>query len=88
MKPKNATSTDRTKRKKPYSGKPLGLKTPKMRVVMDGTDWLYECGSAIDGNTVYPDKKSLLEHSGHDLSECGIAEVEIRFVRWIKEPTK
>lgn len=58
-----------------------------VRVVMDGTDWLYEIGLASDGNTVYPDAKCLKREAGHDLKECGIAEVEVRFVRWIKKPT-
>lgn len=59
----------------------------KVRVFMDGIDWQHEIGSNVDGNTVYPSAKSLKKGSRHALTECGIAEVEVRFVRWIKKPT-
>ena len=57
-----------------------------VRCFMDGTDWEWELGSADDGNKVYPSEKSLIEYAGHDVTECGIAEVEIRFVRWVVPP--
>lgn len=65
----------------------MSSKTRRIRCVMDGTDWLYELGSAADGNKLYPDRKSLEKDSGHSLEECGIAVVEVRFVRWIRKPT-
>ena len=52
---------------------------------MDGIDWQHEVGHASNGNRVFPTVDDLVHGAGHDLDECGIAEVEIRFVRWIKE---
>ena len=56
------------------------------RVFMDGTDWDCEIGSNANGNTVYPNVKSVEAHHPKCIEECGIAEVEVRFVRWVKEP--
>lgn len=61
-------------------------KSRKVRVFMDGVDWQWEIGSASDGTKTYPSVRCLKREVKHDLTECGIAEVEVRFVRWIKKP--
>jgi hypothetical protein len=65
---------------------------------MDGTDWECELGAAAGGNTLYPSTLGCLEgrfkwtqdqgdvNDLVHLSECGIAQVEVRFVRWALPP--
>ncbi len=53
---------------------------------MDGTDFLHECGFPIEGSRFFSHVDDLKEELDHDLTECGIAKVEIRFVEWIQEP--
>ena len=60
--------------------------TKKVRCFMDGIDWQYHLEEDIKGATLYGSRKSLVADSQHLLgneSECGIAEVEVRFVRWV-----
>lgn len=62
-------------------------KVRKVRGFMDGTDWSYEIGSASDGNKVYPSVRAIKRECDPCIGECGIVEVEVRFVRWVKKPT-
>lgn len=61
-------------------------KIRKVRCFMDGTDWDHEIGSASDGNKVYPSVKAIRRELTC-LHQCGIVEVEVRFVRWVKKGT-
>lgn len=58
----------------------------KVTGFMDGVEWEYELGHAPDGNKVFPSVENVAGGTDHDISECGIAQVEVRFVRWVKEP--
>ena len=65
---------------------------------MDGTDWECELGAAIGGSNLYPDTLDCLEKAFKwtpdqgdvndlvHLSQCGMAQVEVRFVRWALSP--
>lgn len=56
----------------------------KVRGFMCAIDWAHELGEALGGNRVYPSAKDLKEN--HAMSpECGIVEVEVRFVRTVKK---
>ena len=57
-----------------------------IRCFMDGTDFLCELGAAADGNKLFPSVKALKSQCHHSLKECGIAEVEVRLVRWVRRP--
>lgn len=50
---------------------------------MDGTDWEHELGHASGGNRLYPRPEEVNDHGG----ECGVAKVEVRFLRWVKAPS-
>jgi hypothetical protein len=56
----------------------------RVRCFMDGTSWKYELGQASYGNKLYAETKSLKNSAC--IKECGIAEVEVRLVRWVKRP--
>jgi len=47
---------------------------------MDKTDWDYELGGAISGNTLYPSPEAIPPHKG-----CGIVEVEVRLKRVVQK---
>jgi len=66
----------------------VAVYTPKQSVTgfMDGIDFECELGHAKDGNKVYPSIEALEKGVDHSLVECGIVEVEVRFVRWIRKP--
>lgn len=53
---------------------------------MDGTSFLFELGSDRAGHTIYTSAKQVKTESRHNLAECGVAEVEVRFVRWAQKP--
>jgi len=53
---------------------------------MDGTNFLYQLGNDGKNHIVAPNVEKLAEYEGHDMTECGVAEVEIKFIRWAKEP--
>ena len=51
---------------------------------MDGVDFQYELGQCMDGNKIYGSKKDL-ERDNPCVKECGIVEVEVTLVRWVKK---
>ena len=54
---------------------------------MDGTAWEEELGDDMVGTRVYPCIEDMKEAMGAEhLEECGIVEVEVRFVRWAVSP--
>jgi hypothetical protein len=53
---------------------------------MDGTDFLYELGNDMLGHVVAADPEILQNETKHEMKSCGIAEVEVKFIRWVKEP--
>ena len=55
-----------------------------VRCFMDGTDWEVEIGGT--SVKLYPTVDTLLEHAGHDLTGCGIVEVEVTLIRWVQKP--
>jgi hypothetical protein len=57
-------------------------KNKKVKVYMDGVDYMYEVGHASDGNKVYPDTESLREHN-RCWEGCGIVECELVFKKWV-----
>ena len=59
-------------------------KIKKVKVYLDGIDWLYEVGHASDGNTVYPGVNSLKEYN-RCWDGCGIVECELVFKKWLHE---
>jgi hypothetical protein len=59
-------------------------KIKKVKVYLDGIDWLYEVGHASDGNTVYPGVNSLKEYN-RCWDGCGIVECELVFNKWLHE---
>ncbi|MBT4940418.1 MAG: hypothetical protein HON14_14885 [Rhodospirillaceae bacterium] len=56
----------------------------KQTAYIDGEDLLLELAVASHGTKIYPSIEDIEQNHGHSLDECGIAEVEIRFVRWVK----
>lgn len=56
----------------------------RVRGFMCGVDWQHELGAADDGTRVYPSEGSLRDHL-KCADECGVVEVEVRFVRWVQE---
>jgi hypothetical protein len=59
-------------------------KAKKVTVYLDGIDWQYEVGEAIDGNKVYPDVNSLKKYN-RCWDGCGIVECELVFKKWVVE---
>ena len=51
---------------------------------MDGIDWQHHLEDDPDGTRLYPSESSLVAGTKHSLDECGIVEVEVRLVRWVK----
>jgi hypothetical protein len=67
------------------------MAAPKVKTVacyMDGIDWRYELRHASDGTKLFPSRAALKRNIGHDLEDCGIVQVQVRFVRWVKKPSK
>jgi hypothetical protein len=56
----------------------------RVRCFMDGMDWQHELG--FTDVLLHPTQEALEKNAGHDLTACGVVEVEVRFIRWIKEP--
>lgn len=50
---------------------------------MCATDWHHELGHAHDGNKVYPSVKAI-KRELTCTDECGIVQVEVRFIRTVK----
>ena len=65
-----------------------GGKQKPIRVYTCGTSWRYDMAHDSYGTKVYPSlaavKKTL--SPGHQ-KECGIVELEVRLVRWVKKGT-
>lgn len=55
---------------------------------MDGIDWQYHLECDEQGSILYPSEKSLKTYVGHDLTECGVVEVEVRLIRWVEKQKK
>jgi len=61
------------------------VKKPReVEVYIDGTDWQYEVGEAADGNSVYPDVKSLQKYRSC-WKGCGVVKCKLVFDSWIIE---
>ncbi len=52
---------------------------------IDGEDFLLEIPYGTHGTKIYPTVGDIEKNHSHPLDGCGIAEVEVRFVRWVKE---
>lgn len=62
--------------------------TKKVRAFMDGIDWQYHLEGDANGTRIYGDVASLKKFEPHCVpGGCGIVEVEVRFVRWVKKQT-
>ncbi len=68
-------------------------KKKRVRCFMDGITWQHHLEADSDGAKLYPSKSALVSGSGHSLGarlicygadECGIVEVEVRLVRWVR----
>lgn len=59
-------------------------KNKKVKVYLDGVDWMYEVGAAADGNKVYPDVNCLKKYN-RCWDGCGIVECELVFKKWVVE---
>jgi hypothetical protein len=57
-----------------------------VRCFMDGTAWVFELEGDADGTELYPSKEAAIAKHRNCYDECGIAEVEVRFVRWVVPP--
>ena len=57
-----------------------------VRMFADKIDFECEMGRAAGGTTVYKSVEDLKANSRHDVSECGIVEIEIKLVRVVEEP--
>lgn len=51
-------------------------------VYIDGVDWQYEIGHAMDGNRVYPSLEDLAE-SNSCWESCGVVKATITFEKWV-----
>ena len=51
---------------------------------MDGVDWEWHLGET--NAMIYPTEE--MAGHGHDTTECGMVEVEVRLIRWVKKPTR
>jgi hypothetical protein len=52
-----------------------------INVYVCGTDFLYEMGAASGGIRVFANPEEV-----HQFGPCGIAEIEIRFKKWVEKP--
>ncbi len=59
-------------------------KRKRVRCFMDGIAWQHHLEADPDGAKLYPSESALVSGSGHSLDECGIVEVEVRLLRWVK----
>lgn len=64
----------------------MTAKIRRIRVFLDGTTWETEVGRDPDGTEVYPSLKAALNRHEDVAGECGVAECELRFVRWVMKP--
>jgi hypothetical protein len=58
-------------------------KQRRVRCFLDGINWQHHLEGDPHGTLLYSDKKDLIEGAGHDLTSCGIVEVEIRLIKWV-----
>jgi hypothetical protein len=56
------------------------------RYFIDGTDWKHNLISDSYGIKLYPSEETLEDGCGQILTDCGIVEVEVKFIRWVKPP--
>ena len=59
-------------------------KQKKIRCFMDGVDWQYPLDGDSKGTKMFPHELDLVAGKNHDLEECGIVEVEVKLIRWVK----
>jgi len=57
------------------------------KAYMCGTDFLYESGQPLDGNSVYANMQDLLKEHPCCETDCGVVEVEICFKEWALPPS-
>lgn len=57
----------------------------KFTAFMDGTDFQEERGQPRGGNSIYATPEAVLEHRRCSF-DCGVVEVEIRRVGWVRHP--
>lgn len=59
-----------------------------VRCFMDGIDWQHHLGNDRKGTPLFPSENSLLE-GRTCIAEggCGIVEVEVKLVRWVRKQT-
>ena len=55
----------------------------RVRSFMCGVDWQYHLDADALGTTLYPDEESLRDRR-KCIDECGIVEVEVRLIRWVR----
>lgn len=65
---------------------PCILPEEPVKMLMDGTAILYEVGADGSNHVIAPTVEKLKEYEGHSMEKCGIAEVEVKFIRWVQEP--
>lgn len=54
---------------------------------MCGTTWLYEAGEPVlNGVRIHTSQEDAERQSCAE--ECGIVELEVRFIRWVRSPQK
>ena len=57
----------------------------RVRCFMDGIDWQEHLEGDASGTKLFPSQQSLERSTNHSLEECGIVEVALRLVRWVKQ---
>lgn len=59
-----------------------------IRCFMDGIDWQHHLGADAKGTPLFPSERSLLE-GRTCIAEggCGIVEIEVKLVQWVREQT-
>ncbi len=61
-------------------------KPTKVTAYMDGTDLLCELDGCPSGTTLYPSQDDV-EADRECLDACGVVEVEVTLVRWVRPGT-
>ena len=61
------------------------MESKTVKCYMDGIDWQHHLEADISGTRLFPSEKSLLkEMTCIEDGGCGIVEVEVKFVRWVR----
>jgi hypothetical protein len=67
-------------------GKPPRKKCKPRKAYLCGTAWDHDMLEARDGVRIYPSVQDLAREK-NCIKECGVFEVEVRYVRTIRKPT-